>query len=137
MGMLCSLIYVEVVQQCTTEGAFGQHTLNGMLDDALYTEGLLAELGGSVETLATRIACVAGVNLVGLFLTSEYHLLCVDDDYVVTTVLIRSEGGLVLSADNLSYFRCEAAYYLIGSVDNDPFLLLASSFLRYGNSLVT
>ena len=135
--MLGTLIDKEVVEQRTTKGTLGQHTLHSVLQNTLYTERLLAELSGSVETLTTGIARVAGIDLVSLFLTSEYHLLCIDDDNVVTTVLVRSEGGLVLSADNLSYFRCEAAYYLIGSVDNDPFLLLASSFLRYGNGLVT
>ena len=75
-----------------------------MLDDALYAERLLAELSGSVEALSTRITSVAGVNLVSLFLAGEDHLLGVDDDDVVSTVLIRSEGWLVLTANNLSYF---------------------------------
>lgn len=101
MGMLCAVVDIEVVQQGAAEGTFGQHTLDSVLQNALYTEGLLAQLSRRVETLTTRIARIAGVNLVGLFLTSEYHLVSIDDDDIVTTILIRSEGGLVLSADDL------------------------------------
>ena len=135
--MLGSLVYIEVVQQCAAKGAFGQHTLHGMLQDALCTEGLLAQLGRRVEALATGIARVASVHLVGLFLTREDNLLGIDDNYVVATVLVRSEGGLVLSANNLCDLRSKTAYHLVGSVNHEPFFLLAGSFLRYGNGLVT
>ena len=128
MGMLGSLIYIEVVQQGATEGAFGQHTLDGVLQNALHTERLLAQLSGCVEALATGIARVAGVNLVGLFLTSKDNLLGVDDDNVVTTVLVRSEGGLVLTADNLSHFRGEAAYtWSVASMTTHSFCSRAAS----------
>ena len=56
MLVLCSLIDIEVVQQTTTEGTFGQHALHGMTQHTLYAERLLAELGRSIEALTARIA---------------------------------------------------------------------------------
>jgi hypothetical protein len=108
-----------------------------VLQNALCTERLLAKFGRGVETLSTGIASVTSVDFVSLLLTSEDNLLGVDDDNVVATVLVRSESGLVLSADDLGDLRSQTTYYLIGSVDDHPFLLLTSSFLRYGNGLVT
>ena len=103
MGMLCTLINVEVVEQATAEGAFGQHTLHGVAQHLVDTVLALTQLCRRVETLTARIARVAGVDLVSLFLTSEYHLIGVDKDNVVAAVDVRSESWLVLSADELSY----------------------------------
>ena len=120
MGMLGTLVDVEVVQQAASEGTLRQHALHGMAEDALCSEGLLAKLSGRIETLATGIARVAGVDLVGLFLTSEYHLLGIDNDYVVTAVNVRGESWLVLSADQLGYLRSKATHHLIGGIDHYP-----------------
>ena len=75
MGMLGTLVDVEVVQQAASEGTLRQHTLHGMAEELLHTTVALAQLGRCLEALATRIARVTGVDLVGLFLTSEYHLI--------------------------------------------------------------
>ena len=81
MGMLGSLVYIEVVQQAASEGTLRQHTLHGVADKLLYTTVALTQLGRSLEALATRITCVTGINLIGLFLTSEYYLIGIDKDF--------------------------------------------------------
>ena len=135
MLVLSSLIYVEVVQQAATERALGEHALNSMADNLLYSTLALAKLGGSVETLSTWITGITGVNLICLLLAGEYDLRGIDNDYVVSTIYVRSESWLVLSAEQFSNLRAEATYNLVGSVDYDPLFL--SCFLVYGNSLVT
>ena len=133
--MFCTLIDIEVVQQAASEGTLWQHTLDSMANYLVNTVLAGAELGGSVEALATGIAGVAGIDLVGLFLARETHLVGVDDDYVVTAIYMRSEGWLVLSAKQLGYLRAETTYNLVGSIHYDPLFL--SCFLVDGNSLVT
>ena len=46
MRMLCAFVDIQVVEQRATEGAFGEHTLDSVLQDALSAERLLAELCG-------------------------------------------------------------------------------------------
>ena len=101
--MLSSLINKEVVQQAASERTLWQHTLHGMTEHLLYTTILLAKLSGCIETLTTRITCVTGIDLVSLFLTSEYYLIGIDKDNIVTAINVRSESWLVLSANQLCY----------------------------------
>ena len=99
--MFCTLINIEVVQQAASEGTFWQHTLYGVTEELLHTTIALAKLSRRLEALATGIARVAGVDLIGLFLTSKYHLIGIDKDHVVTAVNMRGESWLVLSANEL------------------------------------
>ena len=99
MLVLCSIIDVEVVEEATTERTLRKHTLNGVTDNLIHAIRTLAELCRSIETLTSRIASIACVNLVCFLLTRENSLGCVDDDYVVSTVYVRCEAWLVLSAD--------------------------------------
>ena len=133
--MLRTVEDVEVVHQAASERAFGQHTLYGVADDAVSTEGALAQLCRCVEALSAGLNRVACVHLVGLLLAGEYDLCGVDEDYVVTAVYVRGEIWLVLSAQYLGYLGAKTAYDLVCSVDNDP--LLINRFLVGGNSLVT
>ena len=103
MWMLCTLIDVEIVQQAASEGTLWQHTLHSVTEELLDTTVALAKLGRSLEALTTRIACVAGIDLIGLFLTSEYYLIGIDKDHVVAAIYVRSESWLVLSANQLCY----------------------------------
>ena len=112
-GELGSLVYIEVVQQAASEGTLRQHTLHGVADKLLYTTVALTQLGRSLEALATRITCVTGINLIGLFLTSEYYLIGIDKDNIVTTVNVRCESWLVLSTNQLCYLRSETTNNLV------------------------
>ena len=84
-----------------------------MADKLLYTTVALTQLGRSLEALATRITCVTGINLIGLFLTSEYYLIGIDKDNIVTTVNVRCESWLVLSTNQLCYLRSETTNNLV------------------------
>ena len=88
--MLCAVINKEVLEQSASEGTLRQHTLHGVADKLLYTTVALTQLGRSLEALATRITCVTGINLIGLFLTSEYYLIGIDKDNIVTTAFHES-----------------------------------------------
>src|SRR5574344_1469386 len=102
--LVCStLIYIEVIEQAASERTFGEHTLNGMTDYSVSTTFALAQLSWSVETLSARITSITCVYLFGFFLAGEYHLVGVDDDYVVATIYVWSECWLVLSAEQLCY----------------------------------
>ena len=99
--MLSTLEYIEVVEELTTQASFGKHTLHSVANHLVHTVGAFAKLFGSVEALTAGITSVAGVNFVGFLLAGEYHLGCIDDDHIVTTVHVRSKAGLVLTADQL------------------------------------
>lgn len=60
MLVLSTIVDIEVVEQMTAQTTLREHTLHGVLDDALGTERTLAQLGGSVEALATGITRVSG-----------------------------------------------------------------------------
>ena len=96
--MLGTFEYIQVVQQRATQGALWQHTLDSVTNNLVDTVLAGAELGGSVEALATGIAGVAGVDLIGLFLARETHLVGVNDDYVVPAIGVRSETWFVLTS---------------------------------------
>lgn len=133
--MLCTVEYIEIVQNVASEGTFGEHALNGVADDSVSTVLALAQLGGSVEALTARITSITCVNLVSLFLACEYHFSGIDDDYVVTAVYVGSEIGFVLSTEELGNLRAKTTDNLVCGIDNDPLFLY--SFLVSGNSLVT
>ena len=104
MLVLCTVIYIEVVEDTTTERALGEHTLYGVTDNLIHAIFALAQLSGCVEALATGVTSITCVNLVSFFLASENRLSGIDDDDIVSTVYMRSECGFVLSAEQLGYF---------------------------------
>lgn len=103
MLVLCAIVNEEVVHQRTAERTLWQHTLDSVTKDLIHTVWTLAQLSWSVEALTTRITSVTCVNLISLFLTREYSLCCIDNDYVVTTIYVWSESWLVLTAEQLCY----------------------------------
>ena len=59
--------------------------------------------GGFVDT--ARIAGVTNIDLVGHFLSGEFHLLCVDDDDIVAAINVWSVTRLVFAAQDFRYLR--------------------------------
>ena len=104
MLVLCALINIEVVEELAAERTLGEHTLYGVTDDLIYSVRTLAKVLGSVEALSAGIASITCIDLVSLLLAGEYHLGSVDDDDIVSTVHMGSEGWFVLSANQLGYF---------------------------------
>ena len=103
MLVLCAIVNEEVVHQRTPQTALWQHTLYCMTQNLVHAVRTCAQLSWSVEALTTRITSVTCVNLISLFLTREYNLCCIDNDYVVTTIYVWSESWLVLTAEQLCY----------------------------------
>ena len=84
-----------------SQDSFGEHAFYGVTDDAIDAAFALAKFGRRVETLTSGITGITCINLVGFFLAAEYHLSGVDDDNVVSTIYVRCEAWLVLTANQL------------------------------------
>ena len=105
--MLCSLIDIKVVHDVASERTLWKHTLHSMTDNLVNTALASAKLGWSVEALSAWIASITCVDLVGLLLASEICLAGVDDDYVVSDVLILLlKNVFLLLSSRFSYSAC-------------------------------
>ena len=138
MGMLAAIVNVNVLQQLGAKAILGKHALDHLDEqrvhaglDALLVRLLHQNLRSS-KTLATGIARVANILLVGPLLAGENDLVSVDDDHIVATVHMRSEAGLVLAAQDLRDLAAQATQNLIGSIDNYPFFLDGFGLSRDG-----
>ena len=87
--MLVTCIKIEVVEELSTKTVLWKHAF----DSHPYEFGrlLCKDLLRGAETLSTWLTGVTNVHLVGHLLTSESHLVRVEDDDIVTTVHVRSE----------------------------------------------
>lgn len=132
--MLRTSEYMEVGDEAVAETVLRKHTANNLGKEL---SGVLLEfLLRGAEALATWITRVADINAIGHFLTGQLNFVCVDDDNVVTAVLIRGKAWLVLATEDLSNLRAHAAEDLALSVDYNPTLLCVSSFFAYGNGFL-
>jgi hypothetical protein len=48
------------------------------------------------------------IKLLGFFLASNLHLFGVDDYYIITAIQVRAKFGLVLAAQHIGHFGCQA-----------------------------
>jgi hypothetical protein len=96
--MLGTLVDFQVAHQLTLQRSAAEHALNGLLDDALGELALHDHAGGLLLD-AAGIAGVAVVDLVGVLIAREHHLVGVDDDDVVTAVDVRGVDGPVLALE--------------------------------------
>ena len=87
---------------------------------------------GRCEALSTGVTRVAYIDLVGHFLTSQTHFFGVDDDYVVATVNVWREVGLVFAANHEGNFTGQSAEYLSFCVNHNPVLLYRITVGRDG-----
>ena len=103
-GLLCLMVVVgtfvnvEVTENSVTELRLGEHAAYGVFNN----EGGLALhlFGYGTDTLATRIAGVAHVVLLGEFVTRQDHFLCIDDDDIITTIAVGSKACLPFATQN-------------------------------------
>jgi len=108
MGVLvCRENAKLAAQGLPAERGFRQHAVNRFLDDALRV--LVEHLGVRRETLVAHVAGVMEVALLLTLAAGDANLGCVDDNYIVTGVHMRRVHRLVLAANDLRDFRCEAA----------------------------
>ena len=135
MLVFCTFIYVHIVQELSTETVLGEHTLYYTTEQLLSTVLLSHDAGGSVLALTTGITRVGVVDAIRPLLTSEAHLVGVDNNHVVTTVHVRSKVRLLLTTEEFGNLCSETAKNLVGSIHYDPFLVHSLRICR--NGLVT
>ena len=137
--MLGTVVNVNVLQQLGTQTVLGQHALDDLHVQGVHTLAqvflLLAlglKLGGRRETLATGIASVAYVLVLGPLLAGHLALVGIDDDHIVATINVGSVIGFVLATKDLGNLRAQATQDLVGSVNYHPFLLNGFGVCRNG-----
>ena len=81
MGMLGSLVDLQLLELCTSETIFRQHATDGSLDEALRVR--VPDLARTRLTNTARIARVAEIRFVLLFVARQDDFLGVDDDDVI------------------------------------------------------
>ena len=135
MLVLCTFVDVKGTQELCTEFILRQHALHYATHQFIGTIGLGHDAGGRVLALTTGIARVAVVHAIRPLLTSELHLCGIDNNYIVTTVNVRSKVGLVLTAKQLGNLRAKTTEHLVGSIYYHPLFLCGLLVSR--NGLVT
>ena len=139
VGMLRAVVNVYVLQQLSAQAGLGQHALDNLHVQGMHTFAevflplaLGLQLSRGRETLATGIASVANILVLGPLLASHLALVSVDDDDVVATINVRSVVGFVLATEDLSHLRAQATQDLVGSINYHPFLLYGFGICRNG-----
>ncbi len=131
MGMLGTVVYMDVLDDATAETVLGEHALEHFgvkrVITGLYVlvERLLQKKLGSRYALSAGITGVAEIFAVGPLVAGEAHLVGVDDDNMIATLYKGRVSGFVLASQNVGYNRTEASEHLVGSVDDYPLAVAA------------
>ena len=127
LGLLCLMLVVrtfvdvKVLEDGVAETVLREHATHGVFE---HEDGLALHLfGNGSGTLATRIARVAHVVLLGEFVTRQDHFLCIDDDDIITTIAVGSKACLPFATQNHGNLASQTAEDLSFSVDDIPFLV--------------
>ena len=129
MWVLAAIVDIHVLEQLCAQFVLGKHTFDHMEEQWVLTwhdtfaQRLLLKDLRSCLTLAAWVACVGQIDAVSSFLSSESHLVGIDNNHVVTTVNVGGKAGFVLAAQDFSNLGAQATQHLIGSVYHDPFFL--------------
>ena len=119
--MLRALIEIQVVDELRTKTVLREHSLYCHPDQLCRLLG--QNLFRSAETLSSRIASVTDIDPVGHLSSCELHLVCIEDDDIVTAVNVRGEVWLVLATEDKSHPRSKTAKRKVSCVNDDPLLL--------------
>ena len=137
--MLRTVVNMNVLQQLCAQTVLGQHALDDLHVQGVHTLAqvvLLLALGlkqrGGSETLATRIARVAYVLVLGPLIARHLALVGIDDDHIVATINVGSLIGFVLTTKQLCHLGAQATQDLVGSIHYHPFLLYGFGISRNG-----
>ena len=129
MGMLRSVVHVEVLDELAAQTVLGEHAFYHTDVEGVHTglevlveRFLHQNLGGSL-TLAAGISSVVEVYAIGHFLAGKNNFVGIDNDYVVAALHVRGVAGFVFTAQQFCHFCAKTTEYLIGGVDNDPLVL--------------
>ena len=107
LGLLCLVVVVrtfidiEVLEDGIAETVLREHAANGVFE---HEDGLTLHLfGNGASTLATRVARVAHVVLLGEFVSCQHNFLCIDDDDIITTIAVGSKACLPFATQSTTY----------------------------------
>ena len=114
-------IYMQVAEHFTSQRILREHAAYCIFHQSKWLA--LQLLLGSACALTSGVARVTDVLLLVPLVSSQNDLLCIDHNYVVTTVCVWSEIRLVLSAQALRNFGCQTAQSLALSIDEQPLLI--------------
>ena len=111
MRMLGTCVYMKVPVHLGAQTGLGEHLADGLphYGFRLASKKFL----GSSETLASGIAGVTYIDLVGEFLPGETDFLGIDYDDIIAAVHVRRIVHLVLTAQHDSHFGGKATHDLV------------------------
>jgi hypothetical protein len=131
--MLGAVIQMQRTHLRTAQRTAWNHALYGLFKDALRE--LAVQHLASGDTLDTAdVARVAIIDLVGQFLTSEPHLVRIDDNDMVTAINVRRVTWLSLAAQDIGNEAGNTANNQIFCVNEDPRFLDVLCTDRFRNS---
>ena len=111
MLVISALIHVQVAQQLRAQTILGQHALYYLTEQTVGA--LLHERARRVLNLSTGITGVSQINTIVPLVTRQNDFVCVDDNYVITTVNVRSVIGFVFAAQELRYLRTTHSLFTV------------------------
>ncbi len=131
VGMVGTIVDMEVLDELATEAVLGEHALDYMDVEGVHTrfevlvERLLHQCLGGLLALSTGISGVAVIDPVSHLFAGQDNLVGVDDDDIVAASHVGGVAGLVFASEDFGHLRAESTEHLIGGIDEDPFLLYA------------
>jgi len=119
--MLLTGIDVQVGEHLAAQFILGQHTLDGVFENALRV--LLEPYARGGKPLTTGVTRVADIDFVGHLGSGQAYLLGIDDNHVVSTVNVGRKVCFVFAA----YQACDLAgqptkHFALG-VNHNPLFL--------------
>lgn len=118
MRMFGACINKELFDHSSTQLVFGQHAF-----DAIFNNGFrfsLLQFGSSFAALASWVTGEADILLLLQLAAGEAHLVCIDDNYVISGIHVRCERRLVFAAEHMCNARKQTASRLSFSIYQIP-----------------
>lgn len=128
MGMLATIVDIEIAKLCGSKLGLGKHTLYHLDEEGVtpcmnsLLERLFHEVAGSEGALTARITGITEIFALVHLIIIHHDLVGVDDDDVAAAIEVGRKVSFVLAAKNLSDNRTETTEHLIGGVDQHPLL---------------
>ena len=118
MRMIASSVDLELTDDSSAQAIAGQHAAYCLFDHELW----LAITERAVRLFVQTAGDLRMVIIKFLFplLPRENNLFRVDDDHAIAIVQMVAERWFVLSAQELSYSRCQATQRLTFGIDEVP-----------------
>ena len=116
--MLCSSIYLHVLQNGTSQRSLGKHSLDGQLQGGVGMPLNLLLEGECLES--TDITSVVMIQLVSELGTSNGNLVSIDNHNIITHLLVPGKRSLVLSSQDTCNLCRNPSQRLASCIHNIP-----------------